>query len=140
MSYTKKLWEKVIERRLRKETKLIESQFDFMPGRLIVEVIYLLQQGMEWYRRDKKDLHIICRKRMLGSGQRLCLALENKGVWIAYIILKLLRIFMIVWEGYNYCENAWWGIKDSTWTILWEYMDHIDFSLRIMTWMSYCKD
>nr|GEW32175.1 hypothetical protein [Tanacetum cinerariifolium] len=34
LSHTMKLWERVIERRLRKETKVSENQFGFMPGRV----------------------------------------------------------------------------------------------------------
>jgi len=32
MSHTMKLWERVIERRLRKETRVTDNQFGFMPG------------------------------------------------------------------------------------------------------------
>ena len=33
MSHTMKLWEKVIERRLRNENRISKNQFGFMPGR-----------------------------------------------------------------------------------------------------------
>jgi len=33
MSHTMKLWERVIERQLRKETRVTDNQFGFMPGR-----------------------------------------------------------------------------------------------------------
>ena len=33
MSHTIKLWERVIERRLRNETRVTDNQFGFMPGR-----------------------------------------------------------------------------------------------------------
>jgi len=42
MSHTMKLWERVIERRLRKETRVMDNQFGFMPERSTVEAIYLL--------------------------------------------------------------------------------------------------
>nr|GEU61015.1 cleavage/polyadenylation specificity factor, 25kDa subunit [Tanacetum cinerariifolium] len=35
--HTMKLWERVIERRLRRETRVLENQFDFMPGRSTTE-------------------------------------------------------------------------------------------------------
>jgi len=54
MSHTMKLWEKVIERRLRKETHVTDNQFGFMPERLTMEAIYLLRRDMERYRRIKK--------------------------------------------------------------------------------------
>ncbi|KAH1204730.1 Retrovirus-related Pol polyprotein from type-1 retrotransposable element R2 [Glycine max] len=54
-----KLWERVIERRLRKEAQVTENQFGFMPGRSTMEAIYLLRRVMEQYRMDQQDLHLI---------------------------------------------------------------------------------
>ena len=59
MSHTMKLWERVIERRLRKETQVTENQFGFMPGRSTMEAIYLLRRVMEQYRMAQQDLHLI---------------------------------------------------------------------------------
>jgi hypothetical protein len=42
MSHTMKLWERVIEHRLRTATSVTQNQFGFMPGRLIMEAIFLL--------------------------------------------------------------------------------------------------
>ncbi|TQE00819.1 hypothetical protein C1H46_013614 [Malus baccata] len=41
MSHTMKLWERVIEHRLRQETWVSDNQFGFMPGRSTMEVISL---------------------------------------------------------------------------------------------------
>ena len=59
MCHTMKLWERVIEQRLRHETKISENQFGFMSGKSIMEVIYLLRRLMEMYRDKKKDLHMV---------------------------------------------------------------------------------
>ena len=53
MSHTMKLWEKVIEKRLRKETIVTENQFGFMPGRSTIEAIHLLRQLIEKYWEQK---------------------------------------------------------------------------------------
>jgi Reverse transcriptase (RNA-dependent DNA polymerase) len=59
MSHTMKLWERVIEYRLRKLTTVSKNQFDFMPGRSTMEEIFLIRQVMERHREQKKDLHMI---------------------------------------------------------------------------------
>jgi Reverse transcriptase (RNA-dependent DNA polymerase) len=59
MSHIMKLWERVIERCLRKLTTISKNQFDFMLGRSIMETIFLIRQLMERYREQKKDLHMI---------------------------------------------------------------------------------
>ncbi|KAH1208130.1 Secretory carrier-associated membrane protein 3 [Glycine max] len=89
MSHTMKLWERVIERRLRKETQVIENQFGFMPGRSTMEAIYLLRRVMEQYRMDQQDLHLIFidLEKAYDRVPREILwkALEKKGVRVAYI-------------------------------------------------------
>ncbi|GKD88566.1 retrovirus-related pol polyprotein LINE-1 [Tanacetum coccineum] len=53
-----KLWERVIERRLRRETLVSDNQFGFMPGRSSVEAIHLIRSLMEKYRERQRDLHM----------------------------------------------------------------------------------
>ncbi|KAL5555476.1 hypothetical protein UlMin_037712 [Ulmus minor] len=52
MSHTMKLWERVIEQRLRSLTTVSENQFGFMPGRCTMEPIFLLRQVIERYREE----------------------------------------------------------------------------------------
>jgi hypothetical protein len=54
-----KLWERVIEHRLRKLTTVSKNQFGFMPGRSTMETIFLIRQLMERHREQKKYLHMI---------------------------------------------------------------------------------
>jgi hypothetical protein len=59
MSHTMKLWEKIIEHRLRGVTNITENQFGFMPGTLTMKTILLIRQLMERCREQKKDYHMI---------------------------------------------------------------------------------
>jgi len=54
LSHTMKLWEWVIEGRLRTDIRISENQFGFMPGRSTKEAIYLIRKLMEFY-RDRKN-------------------------------------------------------------------------------------
>nr|GEX72149.1 hypothetical protein [Tanacetum cinerariifolium] len=58
LSHTMKLWERVIERRLRRETSVSENQFGFMPGRSSIKAIHLVRSLMEKYRERQRDLHL----------------------------------------------------------------------------------
>jgi hypothetical protein len=58
MSHTMKLWERVIELRLRGMTHITMNQFGFMHGRSTMEAIFLIRQVMERY-KEQKDLHMV---------------------------------------------------------------------------------
>jgi hypothetical protein len=59
MSHTMKLWERIIEHRLRGVTNITKNQFGFMAGRSTMEAIFLIRQLMERCREQKKDMHMI---------------------------------------------------------------------------------
>jgi hypothetical protein len=59
MSHTMKLWERVIDHRLRGMTHITMNQFGFMLGRSTMEAIFLIRQVMERYKEQKKDLHMV---------------------------------------------------------------------------------
>jgi hypothetical protein len=53
-----KLWERVIEHRLRGMTHITMNQFGFIPGRSTMEAIFLIRKVMERY-KEQKDLHMV---------------------------------------------------------------------------------
>ncbi len=59
MSHTMKLWERVMEHRLRHDTSISPNQFGFMPGCSTIGAIFLIRSLMEKYRDVKKNLLMI---------------------------------------------------------------------------------
>jgi hypothetical protein len=59
MSHNMKLWERVIEHRRRGMMHITMNQFGFMPERSTMEAFFLIRQVMEWYKEQKKDLHMV---------------------------------------------------------------------------------
>ena len=55
MSHTMKIWERIIDRRLREETTIGDEHFGFMPSRGTMDaVIFAVRQLMEKHREKQK--------------------------------------------------------------------------------------
>ena len=54
-----KLWERVIEHRLRRVTSVTQNQFGFMPESSTMEAIFLIRQWIERDMEQKKNLHMV---------------------------------------------------------------------------------
>jgi len=59
MCLTMKIWERVIEHRLRQNIKISEKQFGFILGRSTTEAIHLLRQLIKRFRERKRNLHMV---------------------------------------------------------------------------------
>ncbi|MCJ8742901.1 hypothetical protein PDJAM_G00087620 [Pangasius djambal] len=54
-----KLWERVVEARLRKVEKICEQQYGFMPRKSTTDAIFALRMLMEKYRDGQRELHCV---------------------------------------------------------------------------------
>jgi len=54
-----KLWERVIERRLREVMMILANQFGLMPNRSTTKAIHLVRRFMDLYKDRKKDPHVM---------------------------------------------------------------------------------
>ncbi|XP_047476415.1 uncharacterized protein LOC125030422 [Penaeus chinensis] len=57
--HTMKLFERVLDARIREGTDVSEQQFGFMPGKGTTDVIFIFRQLMEKYAEKQKDLHFV---------------------------------------------------------------------------------
>ncbi|KAK2917518.1 hypothetical protein Q8A73_004265 [Channa argus] len=59
MSHTMKLWESVVEARLRAEVSICEQQYGFMPRKSTTDAVFALRTLMEKYREGHRELHCV---------------------------------------------------------------------------------
>ena len=57
--HTTKLWERVVERRLRRELTFSEQQYGFMPVKSTTDALFALRVLMVKYRDGQKELHCV---------------------------------------------------------------------------------
>jgi len=54
-----KIWEKIINKRIRSETSVTKNQFSFMPGKSTMEPLFCVRQLVENYREKKKMFFMV---------------------------------------------------------------------------------
>ncbi|KAK3551724.1 hypothetical protein QTP70_023244 [Hemibagrus guttatus] len=59
MSHTMKVWERVVEARLRKVVEICEQQYGFMPRKSTTDAIFALRILMAKYRDGQRELHCV---------------------------------------------------------------------------------
>ena len=59
MSHTMKIWERIIEARLRDSVEISKQQYEFMPGKGTTDAMFALRMLMEKYREGQRKLHCV---------------------------------------------------------------------------------
>ena len=59
MSHTMKVWERIIEARLRDSVEISKKQYGFMPGKGTTDAMFALRMLMEKYREGQRELHCV---------------------------------------------------------------------------------
>ena len=59
ISHTMKLWERVVDARLRREVMISEQQYGFMPRKNTTNAIFALRVLMKKYKEGQKELHCV---------------------------------------------------------------------------------
>ena len=59
MSHTMKVWERIIEARLRDRVEISKQQYGFMPGKGTTDAMFALRMLMEKYKKGQRELHCV---------------------------------------------------------------------------------
>ena len=59
MNHIMKVWEKIIEARLRDRVEIRKQQYGFMPGKGTTDAMFALRMLMEKYREGQRELHCV---------------------------------------------------------------------------------
>ena len=59
MSHTMKVWERIIETRLRDRVEISKHHYGFMPGKGTTDAMFALRMLMEKYREGQRELHCV---------------------------------------------------------------------------------
>ena len=59
ISHSMKIWERVVEARLRSQVTISEQQYGFMPGKSTTDARFALRMLMEKCREGQKELHVV---------------------------------------------------------------------------------
>ena len=59
MSHTMKVWESIIEARLRDRVEISKQQYGFMPGKGTTDAMFALRMLMKKYREGQRQVHCV---------------------------------------------------------------------------------
>ncbi|MCJ8738184.1 hypothetical protein PDJAM_G00032500 [Pangasius djambal] len=121
MSHTMKLWERVVEARLRKVVEIREQQYGFMPRKSTTDAIFALRILMEKYRDGQRELQCVFVD--LGKAydrvprEELWYCMRKSGVAEKYVrvVQDMYERSRTVVRRKEDKETWWWneGVQDS---------------------------
>ena len=59
ISHTMKIWERIIEARLRDSVEISKQQYGFMPGKGTIDAMFALRMLMEKYREGQREVYCV---------------------------------------------------------------------------------
>ena len=98
MSHTMKVWERIIEARLKDRVEISKQQYGFMPGKGTNDAMFALRMLMEKYREGQRELYCVfvdlkkAYDRVLRVLYEKSVVLYEKSVWKS--MCNLYRICM----------------------------------------------
>ena len=78
MSHTMKVWERIIEARLRNSVEISKQQYGFMPGKGTTDAMFALRMLMEKYREGQKELHCVFVESLQQGSAEIAVVLYEK--------------------------------------------------------------